>query len=119
MFHRKGVLAAARTPDNVNPKKSSSASQFYIVVGKIFTDVSLDSVETYRLQGRKIPLQHREVYKTVGGTPHLDQNYTIFGEVVRGMEVADKISVVATKNPGDRPVADVRIIKARLVKRKK
>ncbi|MGZ5190217.1 MAG: peptidylprolyl isomerase, partial [Flavisolibacter sp.] len=119
LFHRKGVLAAARTGDNVNPTKASSASQFYIVVGKIFTDTSLDSVETFRLQGKKIPLHHREVYKTIGGTPHLDQNYTIFGEVVRGMEVVDKISVVSTKKPGDKPVVDVRIIEARLVKRKR
>lgn len=119
LFHKKGVLAAARMGDNVNPKKESSGSQFYIVQGKIFTDAGLDSVETFRLNGRKLPLAHREVYKTVGGTPHLDQNYTIFGEVVSGLNVVDSIASVQTnKEIGDRPVEDVKIIKARLVKRK-
>ncbi|HKP31900.1 MAG TPA: peptidylprolyl isomerase, partial [Chitinophagaceae bacterium] len=119
LFHRKGVLAAARMPDNVNPKKESSGSQFYIVQGKIFTDAGLDSVETYRLNGRKLPLAHREVYKTIGGTPHLDQNYTIFGEVVSGLNVIDTIASVQTnKENGDRPLEDVKIIKARLVRRK-
>src|SRR5438045_4721522 len=80
LFHKKGVIAAAR--DN-NPEKASSGSQFYIVQGKIFTDAGLDSVETYRLNGRKIPPGQREVYKTLGGTPHLDQNYTVLGEVVK------------------------------------
>lgn len=65
-FHKKGVLAAARMGDNVNPKKESSGVQFYIVQGRIFNDISLDSVETYRLNGRKLPAAHREVYKTVG-----------------------------------------------------
>lgn len=119
LFHRKGVLAAARMGDNVNPKKESSGSQFYIVQGKIFTDASLDSVETFRLNGRKLPLAHREVYKSIGGTPQLDQNYTIFGEVVSGLSVVDSIASVQTnKEIGDRPVVDVKIIKARLVRRK-
>ena len=119
LFHRKGVLAAARMGDNVNPKKESSGSQFYIVQGKIFTDAGLDSVETFRLNGRKLPLAHREVYKTIGGTPHLDQNYTIFGEVVSGLSVVDSIASVQTnKEIGDRPLDDVKIIKARLVRRK-
>ena len=118
IFHKKGTLAAAR--DN-NPEKASSGSQFYIVQGKRFTDVGLDSVETFRLGGRKIPVEHREVYKTVGGTPHLDQGYTAFGEVIRGQEVVDKIAYVPTSSgpDRDRPVQDVRIIKARLVKRKR
>lgn len=117
LFHKKGVLAAAR--DN-NPEKASSGSQFYIVQGKIYTDAGLDSVETFRLNGRKIPLEQREVYKTVGGAPHLDQGYTVFGEVVEGLEVVDKIAAVQTsKGPDrDRPLEDVKILKAQLVKRK-
>jgi peptidyl-prolyl cis-trans isomerase B (cyclophilin B) len=121
LFHKKGVLAAAREGDDVNPEKQSSGSQFYIVQGRIFTDQGLDSVETFRLKGRKLPLAHREVYKTIGGTPHLDQNYTVFGEVVRGLEVVDKIAATPTSKgqDHDRPLQDVRILEARLVKRKK
>jgi len=119
LFHRKGVLAAARDGDDVNPEKASSGSQFYIVQGKKFTDAGLDSVETYRLKGRKIPADQREVYKTIGGTPHLDQGYTVFGEVVSGLDVVDSIAAVPTSKDEDRdrPLEDVRIIKAHLIKR--
>jgi peptidyl-prolyl cis-trans isomerase B (cyclophilin B) len=118
LFHKKGVIAAAR--DN-NPEKASSGSQFYITQGKIFSDAGLDSVETYRLQGRKIPADQRLVYKAIGGVPHLDQNYTVFGKVVKGLEVIDKIAAVPTSRNSDRdrPLTDVRIVKAKLVKRKK
>jgi len=118
IFHKKGVLAAAR--DN-NPEKASSGSQFYIVQGKKFTDTGLDSVEQVRLAGRKLPEAHRQVYKTVGGTPHLDQNYTVFGEVIRGLDVVDKIAYVQTSTgpDRDRPVKDIRIIRTKLVKRKR
>ena len=118
LFHKKGVIAAAR--DN-NPEKASSGSQFYIVQGKIFTDPGLDSVEIYRLNGRKIPPEQREIYKTTGGTPHLDQNYTVFGEVIKGWDIVDKIAAVPTSKgqDRDRPLEDVRIIKAKLIKRKK
>jgi peptidyl-prolyl cis-trans isomerase B (cyclophilin B) len=120
LFHKKGALAAARTGDNVNPEKKSSGSQFYIVQGRKFTDTSLDSVETYRLQGRKLPEEHRTVYKTIGGVPHLDQNYTVFGEVVKGLEVVESIAAEPTStNPPNWPVKDIRIVKARLVKRHK
>lgn len=117
-FHRKGVLAAARMGDDVNPKRASSGSQFYIVQGRIFNDISLDSVETHRLKGRKLPQAHREVYKTIGGAPHLDQAYTIFGEVVSGLSVVDSIAAVKTsgRTGGDRPLEPVRIKKAKLVK---
>jgi cyclophilin family peptidyl-prolyl cis-trans isomerase len=120
LFHKKGALAAAREGDKVNPEKRSSGSQFYIVQGKKFTDGALDTLEIMRMKGRKIPLAHREVYKTQGGTPHLDGNYTVFGEVVKGLDIVDKIASAATsKDPADRPVADVRILKAKLIKRKK
>lgn len=121
LFHKKGVIAAARMGDNVNPQKASSGSQFYIVQGKIFTDSELDATETGRLGGRKIPAEQRKAYKTIGGTPHLDQNYTVFGEVVKGLEVLDKIAAVQTSKAADRdrPLEDVRIVKAKLIKRKK
>ncbi len=121
LFHKKGMLSAARTGDNVNPTKASSGSQFYIVQGKLFTDAGLDSLETFRLNGRKIPAAQREVYKTIGGTPHLDQAYTVYGEVVKGLDVVDKIAAVQTSKgqDRDRPLQDVRIIKTKLIKRKK
>jgi cyclophilin family peptidyl-prolyl cis-trans isomerase len=121
LFHKKGVLAAARTGDDVNPERQSSASQFYIVQGRKFTDRELDSVEVVRLKGYKLPLEHREIYKSIGGTPQLDQNYTVFGEVVKGLDVVDSIAGTATSKgvDKDRPLQDIRIIKARLVKRRK
>ena len=121
IFHKKGVLAAARQGDNVNPERRSSASQFYIVQGRTFTDKELDSVEVVRLNGYKLPQAHRQVYKTIGGTPQLDHNYTVFGEVVKGIEVIDSIASEPTSKgvDRDRPLKDVRILHAKLVKRKK
>ena len=103
LYHRKGVLAAARDD---NPAKASSGCQFYIVQGKVWTDAELDRIEQTRLGGRKIPVDQREVYKTIGGTPQLDQSYTVFGMVIKGQEVIDKIAAVKT-DANDRPLQDV------------
>lgn len=120
LFHKKGVIAAARMGDNVNPEKASSGSQFYIVQGKTFTSGELDTVEIFRLNGRKIPAVQRAVYTTIGGTPHLDQGYTVFGEVLKGLDIVDKIAAVQTSRAQDRdrPLQDVRIVKMKLIKRK-
>lgn len=108
LFHKRGVLAAAREGDDVNPKKASSGSQFYIVEGKRYTDEELDKVEIKRLQGHKIPASQREWYKSVGGTPQLDRNYTVFGEVITGIDMVDRIAAVK-KDERDRPLQDVPI----------
>lgn len=115
IFHRRGVLAAAREGDDVNPEQSSDGSQFYIVWGKVFNDEDLDAVQK-RLDnetGGNVILtpEMKEAYKTIGGTPHLDGRYTVFGEVVSGMDVVDIIQKVETDD-NDRPVEDVHIIKA-------
>lgn len=115
IFHRRGVLAAAREGDDVNPEKRSSAMQFYIVWGRVFDEAGLDQMQE-RLDRRtggnvKLTPEMREVYKTIGGTPHLDGQYTVFGEVVSGLDVVDAIQQVATDG-NDRPLEDVRIIRA-------
>ncbi|MCK5823011.1 MAG: peptidylprolyl isomerase [Bacteroidales bacterium] len=168
LFHKKGVLAAAREGDNVNPKKQSSASQFYIVQGQVFTDEQLDGMENALNQRRKkefivkyvgkkenkalkdkldflqknkkskeiksiiqkiekdtqeefnknfkitFSSEQRKIYKTIGGTPHLDGSYTVFGEVVEGLDVVDKIATVKT-NKKDRPLEDV-VMKIKVIK---
>lgn len=119
LFHKKGMLAAARMGDSLNPKRESSGVQFYIVQGRVYSDKSLDSVETYRLNGKIIPTAQREVYKTLGGAPHLDQTYTIFGELVSGFDVIDKVAYTKTsgRRAGDKPLVDIRVKKVKLIKR--
>ncbi len=164
LFHKKGVLAAAR--DN-NPAKASSGMQFYLAQGKVYNDSLLDkalerinvrvaqeyfenkpsknplldslqkamearNMERYRILSDSmyslaikdesfkpytIPKAQREVYKSVGGIPHLDQNYTVFGEVIEGIDVLDAIANVAT-NTLDRPVKEVRILEVKVIKNK-
>lgn len=115
LFHKKGVLAGAREGDNVNPSKASSSTQFYIVQGKVWTDSLLNITEEKRLKF-KIPEWQREVYKTIGGTPHLDRNYTVYGEVVKGLEMVDNIASMPT-GKADRPTEDVKMIVTVLKKR--
>jgi len=103
LYHKKGALCAARTP---NPEKASSGCQFYIVSGKKYTDEELNSLEAR--MGSKYSAQQRIDYTTIGGTPQLDKNYTVYGEVIEGFDVLDKIAAVKTK-PGDRPVQDVKM----------
>ncbi len=106
LFHKRGALAAAREADDINPKKASSATQFYIVDGETFTDRQLDRVE--EKNKIHIPQSHREFYKTVGGTPFLDMNYTVFGEVISGMDVVEKIAN-APKDQNNRPLHDIKM----------
>ena len=159
-FHKKGVLAAARQGDDVNPEKASSGCQFYIVTGRKFTEPQLLGMENKINEQREEALfdslarQHmKEIYKmrkagdnagllelqdtleaqareladkeekfrftpeqikaysTIGGAPHLDGSYTVFGEVTEGMEVVDNIEIAKT-NRADRPIANIRILKA-------
>ncbi len=113
LFHKRGVIAAARDD---KPEKSSSASQFYLVQGKVYTDEELNVVEEKRLKGRKIPPAQRQIYKTIGGTPFLDQNYTVYGEIVKGVEMVDSVASVQTDG-NDRPLNDISI-QMKLLKKK-
>ena len=112
-FHKKGALAAARQGDQVNPKKASSGSQFYIVQGKVYDDRTFDMFESR--MGKVFSARQRQAYKTVGGTPHLDGEYTVFGEVTEGLEVVDKIAAVKT-GAMDVPVNPVTIISVTIEK---
>ena len=130
-FHKRGVLAAAREADNINPERSSSGSHFYIVQGRIFTpDIIDEEIEkinyeklmqlneklsdTTRLLFDQVKLkltgEQRAAYTTIGGSPHLDGEYTVFGEVIEGMEIVDSIAEQETDD-NCRPLRDVVILK--------
>lgn len=104
LFHQKGALAAAREGDDVNPTKASSGCQFYIVQGKKYTSEQLDQIEART--GHHFTAEQRKVYETIGGTPFLDGNYTVFGQLIKGMDVLDKIAAVPT-DANDRPKKDI------------
>jgi cyclophilin family peptidyl-prolyl cis-trans isomerase len=112
-FHKRGALAAAR--DDI-PSKASSAIQFYIVQGKIFTPVDFEKAEKRR--GAPLTDSQKKVYTTIGGTPHLDGNYTVYGQVLTGMEIVDAIANAKTDSH-DRPITDFRITSMKMVKRKR
>lgn len=106
LFHKRGALAAAREGDETNPAKASSSTQFYIVDGQTFTDSQLNRVE--EKNKIVIPQNHRELYKTLGGDPFLDMNYTVFGEVRSGMDVVEKIANTP-KDENNRPLHDIKM----------
>jgi len=114
LFHHKGVVNAAREGDETNPDRESCASQFCFMMGSPMTDEQLDRAQA-RLDAQtggqvKLTPEMREVYKKVGGSPHLDGQYTVFGEVIKGMEVLEAIQKVET-DEYDRPLKDVRMLK--------
>ena len=103
LYHKKGALSAARQGDAVNPAKASSGCQFYIVQGQVYPQEMFAMFES---RGLKLNEEQKQLYGTVGGTPHLDGDYTVFGEVIEGLDVIDKIAAVQTDR-ADRPVEDV------------
>lgn len=109
LYHKKGALAAA---SDGNPAKASSNCQFYIVHGKRYDTAHLQATYNGRVKAANpnfsFSAMQKEVYERIGGTPQLDQSYTVFGEVISGLDVIDKIATVQTK-PGDRPLLDVRM----------
>ena len=119
IIHRRGCVAMAREPDVVNPEMRSSACQFYIVWGKRFSSAEIEQAQE-RLDttthGRvKLTPEMIKVYKSVGGTPHLDGQYTVFGEVTEGLNIVERIQKAETDDY-DRPFEDIRILRATVTK---
>lgn len=118
-WHKRGALAAARQPDNINPERKSSSSQFYIVYGKRFRDSDILEQQRFldeRTGGKvKLTPELKKAYYEIGGYPSLDGQYTVFGEVFEGINVVKMIQWVDT-DKNDRPVEDVRIVKATIIK---
>ena len=117
IYHKRGAVAMAREPDEVNPEQKSSSCQFYIVWGKRFSSQAIERVQE-RLDtikgGIKLTDEMISTYRKTGGTPHLDGTYTVFGEVTEGLDVIERIQAVMTDDD-DRPVEDQRILKAIVV----
>ena len=114
-YHKAGALCAARTADEVNPKRESSASQFYIVTGKFFTSMELDKME--KEKGMKFTDEERHSYMLEGGRPDLDGQYTVFGEVVDGLKSVFKIQMVETNSEDDRPLKNIKIKTMKIVEK--
>jgi peptidyl-prolyl cis-trans isomerase B (cyclophilin B) len=105
-YHKKGALAAARKPDSVNPQKSSSGSQFYIVQGTVLNAAQLNEMVKKGVHATFTSQQIKD-YTTIGGAPHLDGSYTVFGEVTEGLQIIDKIAATPV-NSYDRPLQDIK-----------
>ena len=110
LYHKRGALAAARKGDEVNPERRSSGSQFYIVWGRTYSPRQMEFLQDRMMMEHPetggLTEKQREVYSTIGGTPHLDGQYTVFGEVEEGLDVVEKIQNEQT-GMGDRPVEDI------------
>lgn len=113
LVHIKGALSAARTGDAVNPQKRSSGSQFYIVDGKPLDEADLAEIEARK--GIRYSSEQREAYLKYGGTPFLDRDYTVFGQVIEGLDVIDKLAAVPT-DPRNRPQDNLMILKIRVIR---
>ena len=113
LFHKRGMIGSPRKPDTQNQRRRSDGSQFYIVSGRKYFDNELDELE--KQNNYQFSAEQRQVYKTVGGAPHLDGSYTVFGKVTSGMDVVDKIAQVETDQRW-RPVKDIRIKQVRILK---
>lgn len=115
LYHRRGAVAAAREGDAKNPERRSSASQFYIVWGTTYSSIELDAIDERIIQATggkaNLTLEMRQTYRRMGGAPHLDGQYTVFGEVVEGLDVVERMQKAFTDDY-DRPVDDIRIIRA-------
>lgn len=111
-INKRGALCAARQPDNVNPQKESSGSQFYIMQGVKYPKAEVDKINDQKNKGRETPVVYTEeqykVYEEIGGKPHLDMDYTVFGEVIEGLEVIDLIAAVQTDRR-NRPKKDIKM----------
>ncbi len=113
LFHKRGMIGSPRKPDTKNQRRRSDGSQFYIVSGRKYFDKELDELE--QQNNYKFNTTQRNAYKTVGGSPHLDGTYTVFGEVISGMEVVDEIVKVETDRQW-RPVEDIRLKRVTILK---
>lgn len=111
-YHKRGAVAAARMGDQMNPTKASSGSQFYIVDGTVYNNDYLSAIA--QRTGKTFSPEQQSIYTTVGGAPFLDGDYTVFGEVVAGMDVVDKIAAVE-KDRADRPLEDIKIISTKII----
>ena len=112
-YHKRGMIGSPRKPDTKNERLRSDGSQFYIVSGRKYSDGDLNEIE--KQNKYKFSPEQRETYKTIGGAPHLDGSYTIFGEVVSGMEIVDQIVKVETDRQW-RPLKDIRLKRIRILK---